>query len=192
MNLAVAIAKKLEIKNFEDIRWKMIKVYDILKPTKLHRKVICHGDLWYTNLMFENNQPSHCIFVDFQLIRYAPLVLDFLQLVYVNNFGNITEDLKIKLLKHYHNALQEIIGKNRSIDAKIPSFKEVLESCNHYEYYGKIMAMLILRRTFNLVYISNEDLNDAKILIRAIFHSMNTNEKFKNQMKILINNILNI
>ena len=29
-NLAVLIFKKLELKNFEYIRWKMIKIYDII------------------------------------------------------------------------------------------------------------------------------------------------------------------
>ena len=185
VDLAVAIAKKFDIENLEDIKWKMKKIYDTLKSTKIHKKVICRGDVWSKNFMFENNQSNHCIFVDFQMIRYAPLVFDILELICTNANENFTEELKTDLLKNYHDNLQEIITKNRPIDAKIPSFKEVLEAYNQYEYYGKIMAVLNLRSHFLGAGILKKVLSDeTNIDMFSI--------KFKNYLKILINNILNI
>ena len=91
--------------------------------------------------------------------------------------------------------MKEIIAKNLSIGAETPSFRELLEAYNHYEYYGKIMAMIYVQ------YISKKELNDNKIVNDfldkrdthgAIFYSLDTNEKFKNQMKFLINNVLSV
>ena len=195
-DLAVAMAQKLEIDHPEDIKGKMMKVLDILKPTKFYKNVISHGDLWGGNLMFDNNQPSHCIFVDFQLVRYAPLVLDLIQLIYLNTYESVTEEYKIELLKHYHNSLLEIMAKNHFIDAKMPSFKEVLEAFNYYDYYGKIITVVYIRQTLKAFNILKKDLNMTESFYKAdlkhIFHFMDTNEKFKNQMKTLINNILSI
>ena len=199
-DFAVAMAKKLELKNPEVIKWKMMKVLDTFKPTKLYRNVISHGDLHANNLMFDNNQPSRCIFIDFQLVRYAPLVLDLIQLVYLGTYENVTEQLKLDLLKHYHNVLQKIIVKNRSIDSGIRSYKEILEAFSHYDNYGKIIRIMYLSPLLKAFSILKKDFSDVKSMdesfhstnVKQVFHFIDTNEKFKSQMKILINDILSI
>ena len=197
VDIAVSIAKKLEIDNFEEVGWKMMKFFNNTKPTKPYRKVFLHADLHSNNLMFDNNQPNHCIIVDFQIVRYGPLAYDLVELIFVNTYGNITEELKMELLKHYHNAMKEVMTKNCSINAEIPSFKDILEAFNDYDYKGTIMAIIYQP----MHSISKTDRKNDKILDdyfkkgdskSAILHFMDTNEKFKNQMKLLINNILSM
>ena len=165
----------------------MTKAYAVFKPTNVHKKVICHGDFLSNNLMFDNKDPNHCIFVDFQLIRYAPLVHDVIQLIYLNTYGNVTEELKIELLEHYHNSLQEIISNNRFTGAIIPSSKEILEGFNEYEYYGKVSLIIFLRPLLKALFVLKKAPSDDEI-----FHFIDTNKKFKNQIKIFINNILSV
>ena len=43
-----------------------------LLPSKKHRNVLCHGDLWANNVLFKydtDGKPIACCLIDFQLAR---------------------------------------------------------------------------------------------------------------------------
>jgi hypothetical protein len=69
-------------------------------------RVCCHRDLWKNNLMFrlsnENDEPQHCLLVDFQICRYLPLTLDVMICILLpSRDHSITDDC----LKFYYEQL---------------------------------------------------------------------------------------
>ena len=201
IDIAVAMAEKLEIKNTKEIAKIMNRIYNALKPSKIHRNVICHGDLWANNIMFENGNSDNCLLVDFQIVRYAPLVLDLLQLIYLNTDEKISDKMENNLLKVYQKTLNEVITKNKSIQAKAPTFEEIAAAYQEFKYFGIIMAILYLpavllgpdiltemtsgEKGFEEFFVENRRKN-------IILDYMETNEKFKEHMKLLVENILTL
>ncbi|KAJ8680539.1 hypothetical protein QAD02_016326 [Eretmocerus hayati] len=120
------------------------RISDIIKPSDKFVNVVCHGDLWSHNLMFDDTQPTpNCILVDFQLIRYCPLALDILQILYLNTTRSFREKSKNELIQYYHSILEETIRNNDSVkDVSIPTFEEILTQVEELKLFGPIVASL--------------------------------------------------
>ena len=151
--------------------------------------------------MFENEESENCVFVDFQVMRYAPLVLDILQLLYVNTTEKITEKMEMEFLKIYHKTLNEVIMKNNSFNAKTPTFEEVVTAYKEYKYFGIIQAILKVplnrldKDVTKKMTSTSEDLNDFIIgngKIKVVLDTMDTNENYQSNMKFLIENLLSL
>lgn len=59
---------------------RICEIFDMLDSTDAKiPHVCCHRDLWKNNLMYrlaDDNEPLHCLLIDFQICRYLPLTLD--------------------------------------------------------------------------------------------------------------------
>lgn len=77
--------------------------------------VICHGDLWSGNIL--SNSQMGCVFVDYQMIKYCPPVVDLLFVIYMNSDRGV----RLKYLKDfteiYFNELKHNLNRyNVNID----------------------------------------------------------------------------
>lgn len=140
MNLVAAVAEGLN-RDPEKLRTTFDLIYDLVKPSSKHRNVICHGDLWPNNMMF--NDVPHCVLVDFQTIRYAPLVLDILQFLYLNTTRQYREKNERHLIAFYHSVLEETIKNNdKTQKAEIPTLEEVIASYEDFRLFGTVAPCL--------------------------------------------------
>lgn len=138
MNVVAAIAENLG-RDSDKLRKSFELVYDLLKPSSTHRNVICHSDLWPNNMMFDDE--FRCVLLDFQTIRYAPLALDILSLLYLNTTREHREKNESQLITHYHSVLEESIKNNDTTKkAKIPSLEEVLTAYNDLRLMGPVLT----------------------------------------------------
>lgn len=123
-----------------------------------YRNVICHGDLWTNNIMFDDTKPMpRCVFVDYQCIRYAPLVLDILQLLYVNSSRSYREKYEKELIEFYHGVLLKSVKFNNTIKTgDLPSLEEIMNAYSHYRLFGICIANLYL----SFVLIDSKTINE--------------------------------
>lgn len=87
---------KTEFKNIEEtvanVKYVQDNLLSILVESVKGSKTepysaVCHGDFWNNNLMYKRNEygePIDMKFVDFQVTRYAPPVLDFIFYLFCN------------------------------------------------------------------------------------------------------------
>lgn len=142
-NLAGSIAERLGFDPAK-IHNAYNKLLDFIKPSKKHRNVICHGDLWSNNLMFSDSSPMpKCVLIDFQVIRYAPLVTDVLQLLHLNATRSYREEHEVDLLKFYHSTLEQTVRTNDLANiAKVPTLEDIFKGMSDLRGFGLILATL--------------------------------------------------
>ncbi|KYN00207.1 PREDICTED: uncharacterized protein LOC108776090 [Cyphomyrmex costatus] len=62
------------------------KIPRLLAPSKEHRNVICHRDVWATNIMFRHDLAGNingCCLIDWQFFCYSPPAIDFACCLYL-------------------------------------------------------------------------------------------------------------
>ena len=185
----IALAEKFGLADSVKCTNIMEKLFDLIKQSKKHRNVICHADVHSNNLMFDDK--GNCVLIDFQVLRYSPMVNDVLQLLYVTAESDFRKKSENELLKHYHFLLDETVRKNSS-DAKTPSLDEIIQAYNDCRLYGKIYSML----TAPLLYINPEflkgTLNDPKAFQKFMFASIENDENYRNIVKATVEDLLSI
>lgn len=70
--------------------------------------VLCHGDVWVNNLMFDENQ-DRVKLVDLQTMRYTSPVIDLLHLLYTSTSAALRASHTDELIRDYHEALIEAL-----------------------------------------------------------------------------------
>lgn len=91
-----------------------------LSAHKTFRNVLCHGDLYASNLLLKENPSDNswrCKLVDFQAMRYGPLFQDILLLLYSNAEKETRDKYFYILLDDYYNALTAFL-KEFDLDIK--------------------------------------------------------------------------
>ncbi|KAJ8960788.1 hypothetical protein NQ318_020083 [Aromia moschata] len=135
-------------KSFPEMAEKVCyKVYDLVKPSKRFRNVLCHGDLWATNFLLKYNinaQPTSggCKFVDFQCGRYAPPAQDVLSVLYLTT------------------------GRGFRGEVHVPGDRDFMESCEEQKLFAIVQAAIY----FPLILVGND-------LVEAYFSDAELNEK---------------
>ncbi|XP_073822383.1 uncharacterized protein [Musca autumnalis] len=115
---------------------KMSIIFQLAQPSKEFRNVFCHGDLWANNLMFKyangNDKPTQCCFVDFQLSRYAPPMLDLITLLTIPTSQQFRSAYLIKLLANYYDFMTEFLKREH---LNIDNFLSRTEFWQTFELY---------------------------------------------------------
>ncbi|XP_016840741.1 uncharacterized protein LOC100123381 isoform X1 [Nasonia vitripennis] len=87
-------------------------VFDWLYFENGKNLVICHGDTWSFNMMFDESEPPKCRLVDFQLTRYAPRAFDLAQMIYFTTTGETRAKYEDSAVEAYHLEFCETLRKN--------------------------------------------------------------------------------
>ncbi|CAG9767602.1 unnamed protein product [Ceutorhynchus assimilis] len=136
------------------------KIFDLVKPSKKFRNVLCHGDLWASNLMLK---PDGCKFVDFQSIRYVPPSHDVLSLIFSTTSRDFRKNHLYELLGIYYNYLEKILKISGYNLDKILPFQEFLESCEEQKLFAILSAagiipLILSKRELIEKYYSDKEL----------------------------------
>ncbi|XP_014231400.1 uncharacterized protein LOC106655469 [Trichogramma pretiosum] len=115
------------------------RIFDKISISANRKNVLCHGDPKSYNLMFDDSQK--CVLVDFQLVRYAPVSVDILQLLYINTVRDLRNKYELDLLKHYHRELCTIL-KSRDEKFPLPKYDELLEEFEELRVVGVVTNLL--------------------------------------------------
>lgn len=78
-DICIKLSKE-EFKRRADIE--VEKAFENVKRSQKFYNVICHGDMWGSNILSNSNMD--CVFVDYQMIRYCPPVVDLIFVLYIN------------------------------------------------------------------------------------------------------------
>lgn len=148
------------------------KIYDLVKPSKKFRNVLCHGDLWATNFLLKYDEQTKkllsCKFVDFQCGRYVPPAQDVLSVLYLTTSREFRQEHLYELLGMYYSCLERHL-KMASIDSgTILPFERFLESCEEQKVFAIIQTAIFFPLVLIEVgsieeYFSNIDLNEKAL-----------------------------
>lgn len=120
-------------------------IYPMAQTSTKYQNVFSHGDMWANNVMFQYSEdgktPIQARFVDFQLARYAPPMLDLITILTIPTSREFRSKYLMDLLMDYYNFMQDFLQREKlSIEEYITkeqfydSFKEfrvcgLIESC---------------------------------------------------------------
>lgn len=132
------------------------KMFHFVKPSKKHKNVICHGDLWQTNFMmkYERNKPVQCKIIDFQTARFAPPAHDVTAFLFLTTSRIFRKRHYQELLDMYYSELYKnvlIYGINLT---NIMSYNEFINSCEEQKLFGAMQAATY----FQLTHVKSESI----------------------------------
>lgn len=164
------------------------EICEMVKPSKKYRNIVCHGDIWANNLMYDDKKS--CLLIDFQFIRYTPQVLDLLQLFYQNSSKDFREKHEKELIEFYYSVLEETVRKN-DLEADLPSLKEVLAAYEDLRIFGVILASIHFPMSLLDPNITKEQTSDSEGYENFIFGDrtdvtlkyMEKNETYRNKVE---------
>ncbi|XP_044268163.1 uncharacterized protein LOC123013600 [Tribolium madens] len=170
------------------------RVYDLVKPSKKFRNVVCHGDIWATNVVIkhdEDNKPVKGRLVDFQCARYAPPAQDIMSLIHLTTSREFRKRFMYNLIGIYYTDLEKHVTLGGYDMKKIIPFEEFLASCEEQKLFGMIQAatyfpLILLESQTVKEFFGDEEKNkealfeDRSILIREY---MDKDENYKNRIR---------
>ena len=119
------------------------KIYKFVEPSTTFKNVISHGDLWVNNIMFayDDEKPTTCKFIDFQLARYAPPAFDLAQLIFINSTTETRAQHLDDVLNTYCDSFESEL-KRAGIESSILPSTEILQTFKGFHLAGLIEAAL--------------------------------------------------
>lgn len=128
--------------------------------------VICHGDAWINNIMFQHNElgkPLAINLIDWQFSRYASPVTD----IVINLICCTSKELRDAhfndLLKVYHESLTDLLTQLGSDAEKLFSYNAFLGEMKKYGKYAAIVGTLLLPLlSIDIDSIPDEDTSDLR------------------------------
>ncbi|XP_014210409.1 uncharacterized protein LOC106640786 [Copidosoma floridanum] len=145
INVVCAVGKKFG-HDPDKLRKAFDRLYEIVKPSEVHRNAITHSDLWTNNIMFDDGKPTpKSVLVDFQVIRYSPLVLDVLKFLYMHTSRDFRDNHEKELVQVYHSVMEETIKNSKMSGVAVaPTLLEITYAMDDLRVYGPGMATLYL------------------------------------------------
>ncbi|XP_058794569.1 uncharacterized protein LOC131666173 [Phymastichus coffea] len=173
---------------------------DIIKPSEIHRNVVCHGDIHSKNLMFADNSPLlKCILIDFQTYRYAPMVTDILEFLHNNTTSKFREEHEASLVEFYHSILVDTIKSNDSTNnVKIPSLEDIFTGMKDLRLFGLVIACIYYPILFLDPELLKKHARDAEFnknlvsgdRIELTFSQMEVNPFYKSKIEEAIRELI--
>ncbi|CAH1099691.1 unnamed protein product [Psylliodes chrysocephalus] len=81
-----------------------------VKPSKVSRNFLCHGDSWINNVLFKKNHLD-CFLLDYQVLRYSSPALDVQFVLYLHTDKQTRDNSGTKLLNEYYTNLKQNLEK---------------------------------------------------------------------------------
>lgn len=127
-------------------------LYDIMSRHVLNNNdtwpVVCHGDLWVNNLMFQKDlagKVAHVKLVDLQTMRYTNPVIDILQFLY----SSTEKDIRDNNLEHLIFVYRESLIEHLKI-YMLPKHPEKFQELENEFSCENIMNQLVSRVLYGL------------------------------------------
>ncbi|XP_012287922.1 uncharacterized protein LOC105703810 [Orussus abietinus] len=140
VDLAVTIAKKLGLDPAEIPR-ACEEVFRTVEPSPTKKNVICHADIWSSNLVFDKSSPPKCRIVDFQLIRYSPPVQDVICFMYLTTNRDFRKAQEVPMLRHYYSTLVETMKANNA-SVEVPTWSEIVTAMEEQRLGAVVSAVI--------------------------------------------------
>lgn len=122
--------------------------------------VLCHGDLWTNNVMFdynEKNEPNDAIMLDFGLSYFGSPGIDLSYLLFTSSSNDI-KDYEIDiLLQHYHQHLHANLIK-MNCKRSIPALTDIHNHFLKRGIVGVIYSTLLIPMRFAAEHINVKEL----------------------------------
>ncbi|XP_069690934.1 uncharacterized protein [Periplaneta americana] len=145
--------------------------------------VLCHGDLWFNNMMFRYSEDTGEVeevrFVDFQLTHYTSPAVDLQYFMHTSASAEVLEHSEL-LIQEYHNTLCEILTllKHPHLQPTMSLINEELEKRSRFAVLASIGVRSIVLTDKNKV----PDMNN---IIEAK-ESIHLSEDYKESLKKLL------
>lgn len=116
----------------------------MMLESKKFRNVLCHRDLWQSNLVFkfERNvdddkidcsKPIECVLIDYQICRYLPPIVDVIGLISVSTRLAHRKKFYPRYLRYYYDAFTRELGKFNIDPSNVLRWEEFLRSAKELE-----------------------------------------------------------
>ncbi|XP_008208107.1 uncharacterized protein LOC103316398 [Nasonia vitripennis] len=118
------------------------KAYNKIGNPREINQVISHTDTWPNNFMFNLDDPSKCVILDFQLVRYGNRMWDVAQLIYFSTTREIRDkgDVQHYVVKAYHEEFNEVIRRHDD-GLQLPSLSDTLDEYEDARLLGFFSAL---------------------------------------------------
>ncbi|XP_047118007.1 uncharacterized protein LOC124798589 [Schistocerca piceifrons] len=114
----------------------------LLSPSDELRSVVCHGDLWTSNLLFryQADSPTQVRFVDFQMARYLPPSTDVMVFLHLSTRRSFRQQWEPRLLGEYYEALERELWHGGVDAQRVLPRQQFLDSCEAARDLGRAVA----------------------------------------------------
>ncbi|XP_061393320.1 uncharacterized protein LOC133328789 [Musca vetustissima] len=134
-----------------NLKSKMSVIFELAQTSTKFRNVFSHGDLWANNVMFEygkyGDSPIQCRFVDFQLARYAPPMVDLITLLTIPSTREFRRTHLMELLQEYYRFMKEFLKREQLNIEEFLSEEEFWQTFELYRICGLIESCLFCHLT---------------------------------------------
>lgn len=123
--------------------------------------VLCHGDCWNNNMMFQYSsadslEPQKAILIDWQINQYSSPVTDLSYFMYSGLEQPLRSAHFDDILHSYHDNLAALLNRLGGDASKQFSFDELYNQLNTFGIYGLLMAPMLMQ----VITVKAEDLPD--------------------------------
>jgi hypothetical protein len=176
------------------------RIYALAKPSKKFRNVVCHGDIWVTNVLVKRDdcgKPVKCKLVDFQCARYTPPAQDVMSFIHLTTSRDFRRKYMYNLIGIYYTSLEKHVTLAGYDMKTVIPFDEFLASCEEQKVFGLVQTgiyfpLILLRTKVIKDYFGNKESNrealleDRSILVRE---NMDDDDAYKNRIRDCIQDL---
>ncbi|XP_075153171.1 uncharacterized protein LOC142226828 [Haematobia irritans] len=130
---------------------KMEIIFKLAQTSDRYCNVFSHADLWANNFMFSYSQngehPTQCRFVDFQLARYAPPMLDLITILTIPTTREFRSKHLKDLLQDYYRFMADYLSSEELLIENYLSSKEFWQTFEEFRICGLIESCLFSHLT---------------------------------------------